>query len=245
MAEGDLEHAPDLFELTPLEALATTRSIRRYTSDPVPARDLNRILWTATRAPSGTNRQPFRFLVLRDGPRATKARRVMGEAFRAGWGQKVEAEGWTIDVGDRGTTKRERMLQTMQRYVDRFEHIPVIVLALYVPYRSAENRSLMDGASIYPACQNLLVAARSLGYGACFSGWHVSVAEQLHEILEIPGTVEIALTITLGRPVGNHGPVRRRPIGELVFEDGWEHEAPWAVDPPRTRFTGGGPPKSE
>lgn len=244
MAEGDVEHATPSLELTPLEALATTRSIRRYTDDPVPVRDLNRILWTATRAPSGTNRQPFRFLVLRDGPRAKRARKVMGRAFRAGWAKKVEAEGWTIDLDDRGSTRRERMLQTMQRFVDTFERIPVILLALYVPYRSAARRSLMDGASIYPACQNLLVAARSLGYGACFSGWHVGVADELHEILNIPGHVEIALTITLGRPEGKHGPVRRRPIHELVFEDGWGEKAPWAQDPPGTRFTGGGPPRN-
>ena len=241
---GPTAPSPDLLELTPLEALATTRSIRRYLDDPIPEADLNRILWTATRAPSGTNRQPFRFLVLRHGPRARKARRVMGEAFRAGWAHKVETEGWTIELDRRGSTARERMLQTMQRYVDRFERVPVIVLALYVPYRSSDQRSLMDGASIYPACQNLLVAARSLGYGACFSGWHVGVADDLHEILGIPRSVEIALTITMGRPEGRHGPVRRRPIGDLVFEDGWEQPADWAEDPSGTRFTGGGPPKN-
>ena len=245
MAESEPSDLPaELLELTPLEALATTRSIRRYRDEPVPTEDLNRILWTATRAPSGTNRQPFRFLVLRDGPRARRAREVMGAAFRSGWARKVEAEGWSIDLDQRGSTTRERMLQTMQRYVDRFEQIPVIVLALYVPYRSDAERSLMDGASIYPACQNLLVAARSLGYGACFSGWHVGVADELREILAIPEEVEIALTITLGRPEGGHGPVRRRPIGDLVFEDGWEEPTEWASDPPGTRFTGGGPPKS-
>ena len=235
---------PELLDLSPLEALATTRSIRRYLDEPVPDEDLNQILWTATRAPSGTNRQPFRFLVLRNGPRAQRARRVMGDAFRAGWSHKVETEGWNIDLEQRGASRRERMLQTMQHYVDRFERIPVIVLALYVPYRATAQRSLMDGASVYPACQNLLVAARSLGYGACFSGWHVGVADELHEILGIPESVEIALTITLGRPEGNHGPVRRRPIAGLVFDDGWEEPAPWAHDPPGTRFTGGGPPKA-
>ena len=53
-----------------LEGLATMRSIRRYSVDPIPDDDLNTILWSATRAPSGTNRQPFRFLMLRDGPMA-------------------------------------------------------------------------------------------------------------------------------------------------------------------------------
>ena len=54
-----------------LEGMATTRAIRRFTDDPIPEADLASILWHATRAPSGSNRQPFRFLVLTDGPFAT------------------------------------------------------------------------------------------------------------------------------------------------------------------------------
>ena len=129
----------------------------------------------------------------------------------------------------------------MQTYVDKFERTPVIVLALYQRYRPLDA---MEGASMYPACQNLHLAARALGYGACFSGWHRAVAAELSELFELPADVEIALTITLGKPQGNHGPVRRRPIGDLIFEEGWGQPAPWAEDPPGTRFTGGGPPKT-
>src|SRR6478736_2428130 len=71
-----------------LEGIATTRAIRRYTDDPIPDDDLNTILWHATRAPSGSNRQPFRFLVLRDGERATQARAVLGNSFRSSWATK-------------------------------------------------------------------------------------------------------------------------------------------------------------
>ena len=61
-----------------LEGLATTRAIRRYTDDPIPEADLASILWHATRAPSGSNRQPFRFVVLRDGPAAVEAKALLG-----------------------------------------------------------------------------------------------------------------------------------------------------------------------
>ena len=225
--------------LSLLEGLATTRSIRRYHFEPVPEEDLNTILWSATRAPSGTNRQPFRFLVLRGGPKASKARRLLGESFRKGWAQKCADEGWQIQTAERGSTPKERMLQAMQHYVDDFEKIPVLVLACFVRYRPLQH---MEGASIFPACQNLALAARALGYGTCFSGWHRPVETELRELLEIPESVELSLTITLGRPRGNHGPVRRRPVGELVFEDSWKQPAPWARDPEGTRFTRGGPP---
>ena len=91
----------------------------------------------------------------------------------------------------------------MQHYVDHFEETPVIVLPCFVRYRTPTH---IEGASIFPACQNLLLAARALGYGGCFSGWHLMVEDELRQILDIPGHVEISLTITLGKPVGNHGP---------------------------------------
>ena len=222
-----------------LHGLATTRSIRRYRFDPIPDDDLNTILWSATRAPSGTNRQPFRFVVLRDGERARAAKSLLGESFRKGWNTKAESEGWHIQTEVRGSSRKERMLQAMQTFVDNFERIPVVVLACFIRYREANH---MEGASIFPACQNLLLAARALGYGACFSGWHAAVASELRALLDIPAEVEISMTITVGKPEGSHGPVRRRPISELVFDDGWQQPAPWAEDPPGTRFTRGGPP---
>ena len=75
-------------EISALDALATTRSIHRYRPDPIPDEDLSKILWSATRAPSGTNRQPFRFLVLRDGERARQAKALLGVSFRKNWSVK-------------------------------------------------------------------------------------------------------------------------------------------------------------
>jgi len=242
----DEKHRPGAVEraqpLGLLEGLATTRSIRRYLDEPIPERDLDTILWSATRAPSGTNRQPFRFLVLArgtrgDGERARAAKSLLGRAFREGWAAKLEAEGWRLPVSGRGATRQERMLLAMQQFVDRFEAIPVVVLACFVRYRPLTHA---EGASIFPACQNLLLAARALGYGGCFSGWHEPVERELRELLDIPDGVEISLTVTLGKPAGRHGPVRRRPVGELVYAERWGEPAPWATDPPGTRFTRGG-----
>ena len=53
----------------------------------------------------------------------------------------------------------------------------------------------------------------------------------------------MAATITIGKPVGGHGPVRRRPISELVYEETWDHSPDWAVDPPGAQHTAAGPPK--
>ena len=67
--------------------------------------------------------------------------------------------------------------------------------------------------------------------------------DELRALLGIPDGTALSATITLGRPQGHHGPVRRRPLRELVYDDSWGESAAWAVDPPDARFTAAGPPR--
>ncbi len=224
----------DLSALPLLEGLATTRTIRRYHDEPIPDHDLSAILWHATRAPSGSNRQPFRFVVLRDGVRATEAKALLGESFRRGWQAKRDADGYVGAIEADVDSPKARTAATMQYYVDHIEHVPVVVLACLVRYRPP---SPSEGASVYPACQNLLLAARALGYGGALTMWHQMVESELRELLGIPHEVALSACITLGRPVGRHGPVRRRPVNELVYEDGWDVPAAWVHDPVGTAHT--------
>jgi nitroreductase len=112
----------------------------------------------------------------------------------------------------------------MQRYVDRFEQTPVVILVCLVRYRSP---SPYEGASVYPACQNLLLAARALGYGGALTMWHLGVEAELRELLEVPDEAALSACITLGVPEGRHGPVQRKPVGEVVFDDAWGRSADW------------------
>lgn len=226
-------------DISVLDAIATTRAIRRYTDDDVPTDVLRDILWYATRAPSGSNRQPFSFVVLRDGPAARQAKSLLGESFRAMWARKVEQDGYAEGSGADPNSPKARMARTMQRFVDRFEETPVVVLACLRRHR---DPTPTEGASVYPACQNLLLAARAHGYGGVITMWHGFVEDELRELLAIPEDVAIAATIPLGKPEGNHGPVRRRPLAEFVHEDRWGGSASWATDPEGASFTGAGPP---
>ena len=224
------------------DGLLTTRAIRRYADEKIPDVALRDILFAATRAPSGSNRQPFRFVVLTDGPVAAEAMRLIGEGARRFWARKREADGYDTGSGVRSDSPKARMARTMQRYVDTFESVPVLILACYVRYR--ETRSPTDGASVYPACQNLLLAARALGYGGVMTEWQHAAEPQLRALLHVPDGVELMGTITLGRPEGHHGPVRRRPLPELVFGERWGEAPSWAADPPGTAHTASGPPAS-
>ena len=223
-----------------LTGLATTRAIRRYRDEPIPERDLRDILFAATRGPSGSNRQTFRFVVLTDSEKARAAKALIATSAQAMWNSKRKNDGYDKGSGSDSDSPKARMARTMQGYVDNFANVPALILPCFIRYRAPTPS---EGASIYPAVQNLLLAARGLGYGGVITGFAGAVDAELKALLEIPEEVFIAATITLGKPAGKHGPVRRRPMAELVYGDTWGEAPDWAIDPPGTRFTKAGPPR--
>ena len=70
------------------------------------------------------------------------------------------------------------------------------------------------------------------------SCWHDGIVGELREALGIPESVRLSAVVTLGTPVGGHGPLRRRPMCQTVYVDGLDEPAPWAIDPPMSRFVG-------
>ena len=222
-----------MHELSLYDGLTTTRTIRRYQDIEVTDEQLATVMHLATRAPSGSNRQPFRFVVLRDGPRARNVRALLAEGAAEVWGQKRARREFSDGDPSPATV---RMLASMEQYVATFADAPVIVLPCMLRYR---DPTPSEGASVYPAVQNLLLGARSVGLGGALTMFHQTRETAIRTALELPDAAFIAGTITLGVPAGRHGPVRRRPVSQLVFEDQWDVSPEWAVDPAGTRFTGG------
>jgi nitroreductase len=228
--------------LSLLDGLATTRAIRRYTDAPVPDEALAAMLHAATRAPSGSNRQGFRFIVLRAGdPAADEARGILGDVMRRMWRMKREHDGYPSGTGGDPDSPKSRLDRAMQHYADHYEDAPVVVLACTLRHRPGPEETI--GASIYPACQNLLLAARALGYGGVLTTIQQAEPDALRRVLGVPDDVFLAATVTIGRPAGRHGPVRRRPLSELVYESRWGEMPAWAVDPEGVEHTSAGPPR--
>ncbi|MEZ5296933.1 MAG: nitroreductase family protein [Ilumatobacteraceae bacterium] len=148
---------PDL-----LTGLATTRAIRRLSLDPIPDDDLSTMLWHATRAPSGTNRQPVRYVVLRDDERGRAAKDVLGRGFRDGWKAKSASAGYEEGSALDPTSRKGRQRAAMEYFVEHFEQFPVVVLVCLVRYREAEP---VRGVVGVPGVPEPLLAARALGYG--------------------------------------------------------------------------------
>lgn len=224
----------DLFD-----ALGTTRSIRRFTDEPIPPDDLAALLFAATRAPTGSNRQRVRWLVLRDDPSAAEPRRLLGEAARQLWSAKRSDDGYDQGSGARPDSPKARMAATMADFTDHFDRVPVIVLPVLRRHREPTPT---EGGSVYPGVQNLLLAARGLGYGGVITMFHQFVEDELTAVLGVPEGAAIMATVALGRPVGGHGPVRRLPLADVVDDGRYGAGASWAVEPTNVGGHTGGPP---
>ena len=148
------------------EALYTCRAIRRFRPDPIPDSVLSKVIESATRASNGSNRQRWRFVVIRD----PGLRRQVGEVYRRAMNDLVPAEDAAKDMEILG-----RRLFQASWYLA--EHIgtepPVLILVCQQgsspPTRPADAllATRSRGASAYPAVQNLLLAARACGLSGC------------------------------------------------------------------------------
>ena len=84
---------------------------------------------------------------------------------------------------------------------------------------------LLLGGSVYPAMQNFLLAARAQGLGACLTSWASYGEDILRDAVGVPADWLMAGHVVVGWPRGRHGPLRRRPAGEVTYLDRWDQPA--------------------
>ena len=202
-----------------LEAMRTCRAIRRYRPDPIPDDVLRSCLQAAVYAPSGSNQQKWRFCVLQSGA----ARQLLGTTYKNGWAEyaaQMNLEKPALE----DKSRRARFTRSMFELVDNFEHIPAYVL--FCAERTPFMEELYTGASIYPAMQNFILTARSHGLGTVVTTWYRQCEPELRELVGVPEGWVIAALLPVGYPQGSHGPVRRRPVEEMVCIDHWDSMMP-------------------
>ncbi|MBI4300795.1 MAG: nitroreductase family protein [Chloroflexi bacterium] len=199
------------------EAIAAQRAIRRYNPDPVPEEAIRKIIEAATRAPSGGNRQPWRFIIIRD----PELKRKLGEYYKVGitraYGNRVPAP-----PADETPAQRRRR-EASAWLTDHMGDVPVLIMVCaYNEDDPAATNLAQLGSSIYLAVQNLLLAATGLGLGTVITTLHKLCDAEVKELLGIPKEAETAALIPLGYP-GNvsFGGSRRRPIEQVMFYDRW------------------------
>jgi nitroreductase len=188
------------------EAIRTTRAMRRLDPDkPVSDEDLWTILEAAGKAATGGNRQPARWIVVRDADK----RRRLGEIYQACWAQIGALYRQSTPADD---VQTNRILTSADHLGEHMGEAPVII----VPAGQGA-----DPGSVFPGVQNLFLAARALGLGTTLTTVHQLKEDEVREVLGIPSEVQTFAMIPVGYPLGRWGEAKRRPIEEITYWDGW------------------------
>lgn len=194
------------------EAMETCRAMRYLKPDPVPDDAIRKVVHAATRASNPGNSQGWDFVVLRDPE--PKAR--IGGALREVMHPVIDG----MAADDSG--ERKKMYAGVKHLLDTFEQVPVHILVcgrvVYPP--QSPSRDLVP-AALYPASQNLIVAARALGLGTTFTTFHMMVESVVREVLALPDDVVLGVMIAMGWPERPFGPVKRKPLDEVLHWDHW------------------------
>jgi nitroreductase len=174
------------------EAMETCRAIRYLKPDPVPEELIEKVIYGATRASSPGNSQGWDFVVVTDRDVKQRLSDAIAPAFAS---SAAVLEGPDISV--------------------------VIVWCARTISPPQNPLDLFVWSAVYPASQNLIVAARALGLGTTFTTLHSIAEDAFREVLQIPADVFIGTTIAMGYPDRPFGPVKRKPVSEVIHRDRW------------------------
>ena len=211
------------------EALYTTRAMRRVKEDPIPNEIIKSMIDSAIRAPSGSNRQDWRFLAVTD----QKVRNQLANIYRETWDYYVKSfYNSSSDLGASNLKDKEqiesvrRISNSASWLAENYDKVPLLVLAF--------SRNDPTGSSIYPAIWSLMLAARSHGIGTCLTTVMSFKTEEVYEVLDIPADKGWALnaTITAGYPLGKWGVAERKPVEEVTFLNKWGQSPDWNLTEP-------------
>jgi nitroreductase len=198
------------------DVLHTQRSIRKFKPDPVPEDLLWKMVDAAIRAPSGSNTQPWGWLIVRD----VEKRRVIADAVRAKMGDPVQGR----REAEQMEPARRRMRLASIAFREDVASAPVLIIPCLVGLSSptTDINSLFAGSSIYGAVQNLMLAARALGLGTVLTTFNTQIEDTIRKEFSLPDDAKPVAVIPVGFPDGqNFGPTTRKPVETVTHWDGW------------------------
>ena len=207
------------------DAMSSCRAVRRLRPDPVPDDVIERVLQAAAWAPTGGNNQPWRIIAVRD-PANKKA---LGELYQPIWADYAGASRRAIAKLE--PTRRdsvERTLVAGDYLAAHFGETPLVTIFCFNPRNMAitdaglDRPSVVGGGSVYPAVQNLLLACRAEGLGCVLTTLLCMKETEVKQLLDIPDEWFTCAAVPIGYPLlRGHGPLSRRPLGELIYADRW------------------------
>ena len=198
------------------EIMRTTRSMRRLKPDPVPDALIRRILEAGAWAANGGNTQKWRFLVVKDPAVKQAVQTYYKRAF-----EKVVGPRYRTSAPPPGVTAEayQRQFSAVEHLTEHYHEAPIWIVACLEDGPSDPPR--WAGASIYPAVQNMLLAARALGLGSTLTTRHLLYERETETALGLPPGVHSYAILPIGWPMGHFGPVGRGRLEEIVYAEKW------------------------
>ena len=190
-----------------IEAMETCTAMRYFTDMPVPKDIIEKLVYAATRASNPGNSQGWEFLVI-DEP---EIKEPVGAKVLAGMAPFFANR----PPGQDGV--EERMMTGAEHLAKQFARVPawIVVMSRMVYPPQAPHESFMH-STVYPAAQNLIVAARSLGIGTCFTTFPANAEPEIRTLCNVPDDLHMFVYIAVGYPARDFSPVRRKPVGDVL-----------------------------
>lgn len=206
-------------EMGVFEVMYNCRAMRRLKEDPVPDDLLVKLIDAGNQAPSGSNRQSARWIVVRDPQVRAELARLNKVSVDAYIGPQ---SGRPSELPHQSAAKRQRMLNSVIWQAENMQNIPALIIACYeFDEPVAAGEAARAGGSIWPGIQNVLLAARALGLGAAPTTLGLMDRDAVKPLLKLPPEMEAICLIPVGYPTGNFGPVTRMPVEDIMRWDTW------------------------
>lgn len=201
------------------EAIYTQRAIRYWEDKKVPREMLEEVIQAASKAPSGSNTQPWIFIVVDEDEQRLAISRALRDMF-----ESTDALKSLISQGEQSDDKTQRlMVKGARAFFSKLERAPVLIVPCLYKLSSPtqDPNSLEAGSSIYLAVQNMLLSARSLGLGTVMTTAHKLIEPALREILRLPEDAYPVAFVPLGFPKAKFGPTNRKSIEDILCWNRW------------------------
>ena len=195
------------------DAIHNCRAMRRLKSDEVPEELLIQLVDAANQAPSGSNSQKARWVVVRD----AAVKKQLADLNR------LHAEPYIRpNLENPESEKQKRMLDAVVWQMAHMHEIPALIVACFDYPDKVEGLGVYRSAgSVWPGIQNLLLTARALGLGAAPTTLALRDQDAVRAALKLPETFAALCLIPVGYPMGRFGPVSRKPVSEIMRFDHW------------------------
>jgi nitroreductase len=211
-----------------LEAMYTTRAMRRVKTDPIPELVQKKILDAAIRAPSGGNTQGWRFLLVDDaGVKADLGpiyRKCMDSLWSTIYKSRIDAA--EANPEDPESIEFMKLVRSASYLGDHFEHYPLILFGF--------SQFDTSGGSIFPAIWNAMLAARVEGVGSALTSVFQFRLDEMNKVLGVPeeGGWKFSACVTFGYPTGRWGVAPRRPAHEVSYRNSWDGDLGFEIPEP-------------